>query len=126
MESCASEKAKGCSRDKTRWAWSLLICAILAGVAHGQSDRVYPKPQPDKYAPAADPGNVPEAIARVKSGDFFAVDVEMIAEFHAVEAIPALEEQFVRVQDTLDVHGPLAKEHIASALVRLGDKDPAY
>jgi hypothetical protein len=100
---------------------------MLAGVAHGQSDRVYPKPQPDKYAPAADPGNVPEAIARVKSGDFFGVDVEMIVEFHAVEAVPALEEQFVRTQDPPPGQiAPPEKEHIASALVRLGDKDPVY
>jgi hypothetical protein len=127
MENSASQRAKCDLRTTTRWAYGLLIFAMLAAIAYGQSDRVYPKPQPDKHAPAADPGNVPEAIARVKSGDFFAVDVEMIAEFHAVEAVPVLEAQFARTQDPQPGQiAPLDKEHIASGLVRLGDQDPAY
>ncbi len=76
--------------------------------------------QPNKLAYAADRANVPDAIAKVKSGDFALVHVEMIAEAGAVEAIPILKEQFLRSQD------PFVKAKIASALVRLGDKDDIY
>jgi hypothetical protein len=98
----------------------LMWLVPLAGTAYGQEDRAYPKPRPDKYAYAADPGNVPDAIAKVKSGDFLGVHVEMIAAARAVEAIPVLKDQFLRSQDSLD------KAHIASALVRLGEKDDTY
>jgi hypothetical protein len=64
---------------------------------------------------------VPDAIAKVKSGEFAAVHVDMIATAHAVEAIPILKQQFVRVKDD-----PLLKAKIAAALVRLGDKDHTY
>jgi hypothetical protein len=94
--------------------------APLASVAYCQADRAYPQPQPDKYAYAADPGNVPDAIAKVKSGDFLGVHVEMIVAARAVDAIPVLKDQFLRSQDSLD------KAHIASALVRLGEKDDTY
>lgn len=127
MEMSAPERARCSWRTTTRWVWRLLVSAVLAGTASGQPDRVYPKPQPDKYAYAADPGNVPEAIAKVRSGAFFGVHVEMIAQAHATEAIPALEKQFARAQDPKPGEiAPLDKEHIASALVRLGDRDPLY
>jgi hypothetical protein len=48
------------------------------------------------------------------------VHVDLIARAGAVEAIPILKEQFLRVQDLL------VKAKIAAALVRLGDKDGAY
>ena len=67
-----------------------------------------------------DPANLPEAIAKVRSGDFLGIHVEMIAHFKAVEAIPALEKQFDLTQDRQ------TKAEIASALVRLGDKDDRY
>ena len=44
----------------------------------------------------------------------------MIARAGAVEAIPSLKQQFVRVDD------PLSKAKIAAAVVRLGDKDDTY
>ena len=64
--------------------------------------------------------NVPDAIAKVKSGEFGRGHVDLITRAGAVEAIPSLKEQFVRVQD------PLLKPKIAAALVRLGDKDDTY
>jgi hypothetical protein len=63
---------------------------------------------------------VATAIVRVKSGTFSVVDVELIAEAGAVQAIPSLEEQFGR---TTDVG---TKSKIANGLVRLGDKDNTY
>jgi hypothetical protein len=91
----------------------LLMGALLTGFACGQSTQS----QPEKLA---DMPTLPDAIAKVKSGDFGAIHVELIAEASAVEAIPILKEQFVRVQD------PLLKAKIASVLVRLGDKDDTY
>jgi hypothetical protein len=72
--------------------------------------------------------DVAEAIKRVKQGDFLAVHVEEIAEAGAVEAIPALKEQFARRVEPIhkDDFDPGNKEKIASALVRLGDKDSIY
>jgi hypothetical protein len=96
----------------------LVSCALLAGAAcqnYGQQS------QPEKLAYAADIANVPDAVARVKSGKFAAVHVDLIARANAVEAIPALKEQFERVQN------PLLKTKIAAALVRMkGDKDNAH
>jgi len=82
--------------------WLMLPCA-----AFGQAR----KSTPDEIA---------DDIARVKSGDFFPVAVEQIAEAHAVQAIPVLKEQFALDQDAD------SKAKIASALVRLGDKDDTY
>jgi PBS lyase HEAT-like repeat len=63
---------------------------------------------------------VAASIAKVKSGDFNGSHVEVIAKAGAVDAIPALEEQFRHKTDASE------KEEIASALVRLGDKDNTY
>lgn len=60
------------------------------------------------------------SIARLKSGEVSPVDVEIIAEAGAVQAIPALEERFVRETDAT------TKAKIAAGLVRLGDKDNTY
>jgi len=72
--------------------------------------------------------NVAEAIKKIKQGDFFPVDVEEIAEAGAVEAIPALKEQFGRKVDPSqkDDLDPGGKAKIASALVRLGEQDAVY
>jgi len=66
------------------------------------------------------PDKVADAIARVKSGNSYGVAIEQIAEAHAVQAIPALKEQFLLSQDAD------SKAQIASALVRLGDADDSY
>jgi hypothetical protein len=77
--------------------------------------------QPDKLAYAVDPANVPDAIAYLKSGKFAAVRVDMIVRAGAVEAIPSLKEQFVRVDD------PMLRAKIAGALVIFyADKDDPY
>jgi hypothetical protein len=94
-----------------------LIGALLGSTANGQETQS----QPERLAYAADRANVPDAIAKVKSGEFAAVHVDMIATAGAVEAIPILKQRFVRVEDD-----PLLKAKIAAALVRLGDKDDTY
>lgn len=93
----------------------LALLALLTATANGQAQG-----QPEKLAYGADRANVPDAISRVKSGEFGAIHVDLIARAGAVEAIPILKEQFDRVGDQL------IKGKIAAALVRLGDKDQAY
>jgi hypothetical protein len=63
---------------------------------------------------------VAASIAKVKSGDFNGYHVEVIAKAGAVQAIPALKDQFVRAKDVT------TKAKIASGLVRLGEKDNTY
>jgi hypothetical protein len=94
----------------------LVWCPLLTCAAYGQAKQS----QPEKLAYGADMANVPDAIAKVKSGDFAGINVDLLAKARAVEAIPALEEQFGRVQD------PILKAKIAGGLVRLGDKDDTY
>ena len=73
----------------------LVIGALLGSTANGQETQT----QPERLAYAADRANVPDAIAKVKSGEFAAVHVDMIANAGAVEAIPILKQQFVSVED---------------------------
>lgn len=61
-----------------------------------------------------------DAIAKVKSGNFAGIHVDLIARGHAVEAIPVLKEQFDKIDERL------MKEKIAAALVRLGDVYSAF
>src|SRR3982074_530519 len=75
----------------------LILCALLTAGVYGQetqSDANKPGTAPDK-------AEVSEAIAKVKSGDFFPVHVETIAAAGAVKAIPVLKEQFARSHDWL-------------------------
>jgi hypothetical protein len=95
---------------------SLVWCAVLTSTAYGQAEQN----QPEKLAYGADLANVPDAIAKVKSGEFGAVHVDLIARANAVDAIPVLKEQFNRVDDQL------IKAKIAAALLRMGDKDNTY
>ena len=106
-----------CLQNAMRGFFHLLVCcALLAGVGYGQ----VVQPQPDKAANGQKDAKVADAIAKVKSGDFGPIHVEIIAEAKAVEAIPILKEQFVRNQNERD------KTKIAQALVKLGDKDDTY
>jgi hypothetical protein len=93
-----------------------VIGVLLGGSASGQEVQS----QAEKLTYGADKANVPDAIAKVKSGDFGAVHVDMIARAGAVDAIPSLKQQFVHTDD------PLLKPKIAAAIVRLGDKDDTY
>ncbi len=85
----------------------LLSCALLPCTAFGQADQS----RPDKVA---------DAISQVGSGAFPLSAVEQIAEANAVQAVPALEKQFV-ASKAAD-----SKGKIASALVRLGDDNDTY
>ena len=93
-----------------------VIGVLLGGTASGQGAQS----QGEKLAYGADKANVPDAIAKVKSGEFAEVHVDMIARAGAVEAIPSLKQQFVHAGDSL------LKAKIAAAIVRLGDKDDTY
>lgn len=94
----------------------LISSALFVVTAHGQTQQNHPEPR----AYGADRANVPDAIAKVKSGGFVGSHVDLIVRAGAIQAIPDLKEQFVRVQD------PLLKAKLAAGLVRLGDKDGAY
>jgi len=94
----------------------LTCCLVLAGSAYSQTN----ESQPGRGIYDANKANVANAIARVKSGNFAGVDVDMIRRGGAVEAIPALKEQFAHVK------APLDKAQIASVLMKLGDKDETY
>jgi hypothetical protein len=93
----------------TRKTLHLVVCfALLPCVAHGQAA----PGQPDKLA---------NAISQVESGTFSNYAVEQIARAHAVKEIPVLEKQFVVASEEVNLKG-----QIASALVRLGDKNDIY
>jgi len=94
---------------------TLLIGAALLLAQQNQAQQSH-----SRLAYAADPANVPDAIAKVSSGQFGAVHLEMIANAHAVQAIPALEQQFNVAHDLLTT------TKIASTLVRLGDTNSSY
>lgn len=95
-----------------------VVCTVLIGVGFGQTAQTQPKPATRIFE--ADKVHVDAAIAKVKSGNFVLADVDMIGRGRAVEAIPILKEQFVRIQDPLD------KAKIAQVLIKLGDKDDTY
>src|ERR1700693_423686 len=95
---------------------SLMLLVLLGSIANGQTQQA----QPEQLAYSADRANVPDAISKVKSGNFSGVHVDLIVRANAVEAIPILKEQFDHVEDQL------TKVKIAAALVRLGDKDDKY
>jgi hypothetical protein len=94
----------------------LACCLLIAHSSYGQTGQS----QPNRGIYDPNRSNVANAIARVKSGNFVGVDVDMIRREAAVEAIPALREQFARVKDPLD------RAQIASVLMKLGDKDEIY
>jgi hypothetical protein len=64
--------------------------------------------------------SVQDAVNKIKEGQFSGVDVNLLADAHAVQAIPLLKEQFPKAQDEI------LKLVIASALVRLGNKEEIY
>lgn len=106
----------------------LLCCGLLVGVAHAQSEQS--QPANDRAAQVA------KAIARVKSGEFFLVDLTVIGEARAVEAIPDLEKQFTLRTDRQEaalgalpevaLQGLLEKARIAQVLLLLGDRKDVY
>lgn len=83
---------------------SALLLALLSGLALAQ-----PRTR-----------NVQDAIAEINQGKTNPAALQRIAKAGVVELIPVLHEQFPHTEDGL------LKEAIASALVRLGDKDRTY
>jgi hypothetical protein len=107
--------------QKTHASMRKGLCLCLFGVLSvsiGNSQDS--QSQLEKPAYAVDRANIPDAIAKVKSGEFAGVHVDMIARAGAVEAIPILKEQYGVAQDSF------LKAKIAAALLRLGDKDDSY
>lgn len=86
------------------WARVLLLVAAAASVLGQQQN----------------PGAVADSLKRVRAGQLLLPDIHNLAEAGAVEAIPPLREQFSLQKE------PLLKAGIASALVRLGERDAAY
>ena len=87
--------------------WSLSI-----SIGYGQLDRI----QIEKRSGTT----VSQAIVKLKLVRKSLLDVDLISQAGAAEAIPDLRIQFPRSQDQL------AKARIAEALVRLGDKSSVY
>jgi nucleoid-associated protein YgaU len=109
-----------------RILWLVSLWALTAGPVHGQNQQSEAYKQAERRYQNL--GSVAEAIQKVKQGNFYGPHVEEIAEAGAVEAIPALKEQFAHSVDPShkDDLDPGNKEEIASALVRLGEKDDIY
>lgn len=64
--------------------------------------------------------SIESLISDVKKGEFTRADLDRLARARAVQAIPALKEQFDKTTDIS------TKEALASALNRLGDKEQIY
>lgn len=84
----------------------------------------YAEPRPQQTQESAGSSAKPDisnTIAKAQAdGKASIYFVEKLAQAGSVEAIPMLEQKFQKAEDTTD------KAHIASALVRLGDKNPVY
>ena len=83
------------------------LCVALATTAHPQGLKL-------------DAVSVKKSLLRVQQGEFDAGDVHRLAEAGEVQAISALRQQFAAKRETM------LKEFIASALIRLGEKDLIY
>jgi hypothetical protein len=105
-------KAANFSPRVLRWRlFKTVICAVclvvLVGTTHSQERR--PESQ-----------NVDDLIESIKQGTVTPATVNRIVQLRAVQAIPALKQQFAVNPDTL------IKQALASGLVRLGDTDDVY
>ena len=87
-------------------------CLPLTGLAFAQADQGGPDKVPDAIAK--------DAVGRIKQGIILQADVDRLAAAGAVQVIPELKEQFALSQDEV------GKGRLASALVKLGDKDVTY
>jgi hypothetical protein len=105
----------------------LCVCwALAAGAALAQSEQSAAYRRAEQRFQNV--GSVADAVKKVKEGNFSGVHVEEIVYAGAVEAVPALKAQFGRAIEpnhSGDID-PGNKAEIASALVRLGDKDALY
>jgi hypothetical protein len=93
-----------------------LLSAFFCAAACAQFEQLFPLVSPlrteDKiaYHMANAKPDTPESIYHV----------EQLAHLHATQAVPMLEQKFLRTQDPAD------KAHVASALVRLGADEEIY
>jgi HEAT repeat protein len=95
----------------------VVYCSLLTGFANGQVEQT----QSDKPALHIEKYSTSEAIEKVKEDSPLSMQfVEQIVRAKASQAIPMLEDKFGRTEDGGE------KSHIASALVRLGDKNYYY
>lgn len=90
----------------------IAVWSFPIGIVHGQVDRSQIE---KRYGMT-----VSEALMKLKAGKHNVLDIDLISQTRAADAIPDLRVQFSRSQD------PLVKARIAEALVRLGDKNSAY
>jgi hypothetical protein len=97
---------------------SCLFMLVLIGTfAHAQAGQK----QPPNSAPGVSDEQGADSIAKAREDTPESIYyVEEIARQGQVEAVPMLEEKFGRTKDALD------RGHIASALVRLGDRNDPY
>jgi HEAT repeat protein len=93
-----------------------LFCAILTNLAVAQVGEA----RSGKSANESQKKDLADALARLRQGSPLLADFNRIASAGAVEAVPELEKQFDETQDED------RKGCIASALVRLRDKDGPY
>ena len=95
----------------------LFVLVLLGTFAHAQADQK----QPPNPAPVDKEKRISDLIGSARKDTPESIsDVEQIAQEGAVEAVPMLEQKFAHTGDAID------KAHIASALVRLGDKKDIY
>jgi hypothetical protein len=99
-----------------RAAYLLTLCVSLPGISPAQVGQGQPSPDAGA-AERAKAAMIDKASEDKPESIYF---VERVAEAGAVQAIPMLEKKFVQTSNTLD------KAHVASALVRLGDKNDTY
>lgn len=92
------------------------VAFLTSCVAFAQHESAVTK----KYPLLEDPARLQPAIEHIKTGKFDLMDVEIITAQHATEAIPALKLQFAGNNDVEK------KRRIASALVKLGERDGPY
>jgi hypothetical protein len=93
---------------------------VLTGFASAQVN-----PTPPGKADATAKDKIATALDRLKQGDLAGADINLLAKAGAVQAIPDLRKQFELLHDD-NFQDQISKDAIASALVRLGDKDPAW
>jgi len=95
----------------------LCVLVLIGAFAHAQTGQ---KQSPNP-APAVNDKQSADSIAKAREDTPESIYyVEEIAKQGQVEAVPMLEDKFGRTKDAL------GKAHIASALVRLGDKKDIY
>ncbi len=109
-----NRRGAGSGFGSTNAVCTILMLLCFSGWLASQE----PATRQNAPSPAKDRASIPLAIADLEKGDFGLVDIEIIAEAKAVQAIPLLENQYEKSTDED------TKEKIANALVRLGG-DPS-